>query len=115
MNFTVCACHPGLFCSIACRSTYPRGGAVCSVHPEREASLQCMVCLRCKVPTHLSYHCSVECLKSHWNLHKDYHKQQPAPQVNGEEPRLAAGMKRLVSVRLCNIGSVFLLFISLVH
>ncbi|KAF5836569.1 phosphatase family [Dunaliella salina] len=65
------------------RSTYPRGGAVCSVHPEKEASLQCLVCLRCKVPTHLSYHCSVDCLKSHWNLHKDYHKQQPA-QVNGE-------------------------------
>jgi CCR4-NOT transcription complex subunit 6 len=60
------------------RSTLPRGGAVCSVHPEKEASMQCMVCLRHKVPQHLSYHCSVECLKSHWHLHKDYHKQQPS-------------------------------------
>ncbi|GAX83499.1 hypothetical protein CEUSTIGMA_g10924.t1 [Chlamydomonas eustigma] len=57
------------------RSTIPRGGAVCSPHPEREASLQCTICLRLKVPQHLSYHCSVECLKSHWHLHKEYHKQ----------------------------------------
>ena len=57
------------------RSNLPRGGAVCSVHPEKEATLQCMVCLRHKVAQHLSYHCSVECLKSHWHLHKDYHKQ----------------------------------------
>lgn len=63
------------------RSTIPRGGVVCSVHPEREASLQCTVCLRLKVAQHLSYHCCVECFKSHWNLHKEYHKQF---QSNGE-------------------------------
>ena len=57
------------------RSTIPRGGAVCSVHPDREAGLQCTICLRLKVPQHLSYHCSVDCLKSHWHLHKEYHKQ----------------------------------------
>jgi hypothetical protein len=50
------------------------------VHPEREATLQCLVCLRCKVPTHLSYHCGVPCLKRHWNLHKDYHKHHTALQ-----------------------------------
>lgn len=61
---------------------------MCSVHPEREACLQCMVCLKCKVPTHLSYHCSVDCLRSHWNLHKDYHKQHTA-QANGELGRVA--------------------------
>lgn len=55
------------------RSTIPRGGAVCSVHPDREATLQCTVCLRLKVGQHLSYHCSVDCLKSHWHLHKEYH------------------------------------------
>ncbi|KAL6757408.1 phosphatase family [Haematococcus lacustris] len=63
------------------RSTVPRGGAVCSVHPDREASMQCMVCLRHRVAQHLSYHCSVDCLKSHWHLHKDYHKQQPNPSI----------------------------------
>ena len=62
------------------RSTLPHGGAVCSVHPDKEASLQCVVCIKCRVPTHLSYHCSVECLKSHWHLHREYHKQ---PQANG--------------------------------
>ncbi|KAG2423839.1 hypothetical protein HXX76_014999 [Chlamydomonas incerta] len=60
------------------RSTLPRGGAVCSVHPDKEASLQCVVCTKCRVATHLSYHCSVECLKSHWHLHREYHKQPPA-------------------------------------
>ncbi len=65
------------------RSTLPRGGAVCSVHPDKEASLQCVVCTKCRVATHLSYHCSVECLKAHWHLHKDYHKQ-PQGSINGE-------------------------------
>ncbi|MEW5305480.1 MAG: hypothetical protein WDW36_008014 [Sanguina aurantia] len=27
---------------------------------------------------HLSYHCTAECLKSNWNLHRDYHKQAPS-------------------------------------
>lgn len=57
------------------RSTIPRGGVVCSVHPDREATLQCTVCLRLKGAPHLSYHCTVECLKSHWHLHKAYHQQ----------------------------------------
>lgn len=69
------------------RSTLPRGGAVCSVHPDREASLQCTVCLRLKVGAHLSYHCSVDCLKSHWHLHKEYHAQF---QSNGETHCAAA-------------------------
>lgn len=57
------------------RSTIPRGGSICSIHPDREANLQCIVCLRSKVNQALSYHCSVDCLKNHWHLHKDYHKQ----------------------------------------
>lgn len=62
------------------RSTIPRGGAVCSIHPEREAGVQCLVCVRIRVPQHLGYHCSVDCLRQHWPLHKDYHKNQ----ANGE-------------------------------
>ena len=57
------------------RSTIPRGGAICSIHPDREATLQCIVCLRSKAAQPLSYHCSPDCLKTHWHLHKDYHKQ----------------------------------------
>ena len=40
------------------RSSIPRGGAICGIHPDREATLQCIVCLRSKVAQHLSYHCS---------------------------------------------------------
>lgn len=67
------------------RSSLPRGGAVCSIHPDREAGLQCVVCVRMRTAgqgQHLSYHCTAECLKSNWNLHRDYHKQAP---TNGGE------------------------------
>lgn len=58
------------------RSTIPRAGVVCSVHPEREAGAQCVICVRLRVAQHLSYHCSVDCLKSHWNLHREYHTEK---------------------------------------
>jgi CCR4-NOT transcription complex subunit 6 len=57
------------------RSTIPRGGSICSVHPDKEASVQCLVCLRLRVQQHLSYHCSVDCFKNSWSVHKDLHKQ----------------------------------------
>ncbi len=66
------------------RSNLPRAGSFCSVHPEREASLQCMICVKCRVAQHLSYHCSPDCLKNHWHIHRDYHKQQTSHQSNGE-------------------------------
>eukprot|EP00879_Flechtneria_rotunda_P016171 GHRR01016915.1.p1 GENE.GHRR01016915.1~~GHRR01016915.1.p1 ORF type:complete len:388 (+),score=95.80 GHRR01016915.1:221-1384(+) len=64
------------------RSSIPRGGAVCSVHPDKEATVQCTVCLRCKVAVHLSYHCSAECFRSSWQQHRDYHQQA---HTNGQE------------------------------
>lgn len=57
------------------RSTIPRGGNICSIHPDREAGLQCIVCLRTKAAPNLSYHCNADCLKAHWHLHKEYHQQ----------------------------------------
>jgi hypothetical protein len=60
------------------RSTINRGANYCSVHHDAEATVQCMICLRGKCPVHLSYHCSTECLKSSWHLHKDYHRQSHA-------------------------------------
>lgn len=57
------------------RSSIARGGNVCSVHPDKEATVQCTVCLRSKVAQHLSYHCSPECFKSNWVRHVDYHMQ----------------------------------------
>lgn len=60
------------------RSPLPRGGAFCSIHPEREAALQCVVCVRMRQGQHLSYHCTPECLKTHWHLHREYHKPVPS-------------------------------------
>ena len=47
----------------------------CWVHPEKEAAIQCILCLRCKVDTKKSYHCSPECLREHWAFHRDFHQQ----------------------------------------
>lgn len=66
------------------RSSIPRGGAVCSVHPDKEATVQCTVCLRCKVAVHLSYHCSAECFRGSWQQHREYHATAHA---NGERRR----------------------------
>lgn len=60
------------------RSSIPRGGAVCSVHPEKEATIQCTVCLRSKVAQHLSYHCGPDCFRSSWPQHQEYHRQAAA-------------------------------------
>lgn len=58
------------------RSYIPtRGSAVCSVHPDKEATIQCTVCLRSKVAQHLSYHCSIECFRNNWTQHREYHRQ----------------------------------------
>jgi CCR4-NOT transcription complex subunit 6 len=58
------------------RSCIPtRGAAQCSVHPDKEAVLQCTICLRCKVAQHLSYHCAVECFRNSWHQHKEHHRQ----------------------------------------
>ena len=46
---------------------------VCWVHPEKEAHIQCILCLRCKADIKKSYHCSPECLREHWPFHKDFH------------------------------------------
>ena len=58
------------------RSVVQRAGANCWIHPDREATLQCVLCLRCKVDTRKSYHCSSECLRQHWQWHKELHEQR---------------------------------------
>lgn len=64
--------------SIKCRwyrSIVTKTGHVCWVHPERDAAIQCILCLRTKVDTKRSYHCGPECLREHWNFHVDFHSQ----------------------------------------
>eukprot|EP00210_Caulerpa_lentillifera_P005163 g4935.t1 len=48
---------------------------VCSVHPDRPASVQCVLCLKHRVPINLSFHCSGECLKAHWAHHRYNHNR----------------------------------------
>jgi hypothetical protein len=55
-----------------------RGGAVCWIHQDREATIQCVLCLRCKVEVRKSFHCSADCLRQQWGLHKDLHDQSRA-------------------------------------
>ncbi|KAF6257457.1 phosphatase family [Scenedesmus sp. NREL 46B-D3] len=76
------------------RSSIPRGGAVCSVHPDKEASVQCTICLRSKVAVHLSYHCTAECFRSSWQQHREYHRQAHA---NGQENGLDTPGSKVVS------------------
>ncbi len=51
------------------------------IHGDTEATLQCVLCLRAKVDVRKSYHCSTDCFRKHWHLHRDLHGQ-PA-QRNG--------------------------------
>lgn len=44
---------------------------------DREATLQCILCLRAKVELRKSFTCSTDCLRQHWNVHKNLH-------LNGE-------------------------------
>ena len=63
------------------RSVANKGGACCWIHQDREATLQCILCLRSKVEVRKSYHCSTDCLKKHWSYHRELHNQK---RLNGE-------------------------------
>ncbi|GMH46198.1 hypothetical protein BSKO_14166, partial [Bryopsis sp. KO-2023] len=63
------------------RQTQGRNTALCSIHPNKDASIQCVLCLKARVPQNLSYHCNGDCLQDHWHLHRAFHegyKQQYA-------------------------------------
>lgn len=65
------------------RSVLSRGGSVCCIHPDREATIQCLLCLRSKVDPRRSYHCSTDCLKQHWHFHKELHVQVKGTLIDG--------------------------------
>ena len=46
---------------------------LCCALQDREATLQCILCLRAKVELRKSYSCSTDCLRQHWSLHRDLH------------------------------------------
>eukprot|EP00884_Botryococcus_braunii_P017342 jgi/Botrbrau1/4291/Bobra.0390s0031.1 len=74
------------------RSVLNRGGACCWVHPDRGATIQCILCLRARGNTSHSYHCGIDCFKASWHNHKTFHERQANgyADTNGHRPEIKA-------------------------
>ncbi|KAL8463806.1 hypothetical protein ACS0TY_033666 [Phlomoides rotata] len=60
--------------------------AVCSVHPSEQATLQCLGCIKAKLPVSKSYHCSPKCFSDAWQHHRVLHERAAsAVNENGNE------------------------------
>ncbi|KAI3446404.1 hypothetical protein Pfo_003069 [Paulownia fortunei] len=60
--------------------------AVCSVHPTEQATLQCLGCVKAKIPVAKSYHCSPKCFSDAWQHHRVLHERAAsAVNENGNE------------------------------
>ncbi|XP_057999730.1 carbon catabolite repressor protein 4 homolog 1 isoform X1 [Hevea brasiliensis] len=60
--------------------------AVCSVHPSELATLQCLGCVKAKIPVAKSYHCSPKCFSDAWQHHRVLHdRAASAVNENGNE------------------------------
>ncbi|KAH6755738.1 DNAse I-like superfamily protein [Perilla frutescens var. hirtella] len=60
--------------------------AVCSVHPTEQATLQCLGCVKAKLPVAKSYHCSPKCFSDAWQHHRVLHERAAsALNENGTE------------------------------
>ncbi|RWW25376.1 hypothetical protein GW17_00010276 [Ensete ventricosum] len=60
------------------------------VHPTEQATLQCLVCLKEKVPVAKSYHCTPRCLSDAWQHHRSLHDRakKTSKQSGAEEEEL---------------------------
>ncbi|KAI5671663.1 hypothetical protein M9H77_12027 [Catharanthus roseus] len=60
--------------------------AICSVHPSEQATLQCLGCVKAKIPLAKSYHCSPKCFSDAWQHHRVLHERAAsAVNQNGNE------------------------------
>ncbi|XP_075475483.1 carbon catabolite repressor protein 4 homolog 1-like [Primulina tabacum] len=60
--------------------------AVCTVHPTEQATLQCLGCVKAKIPVAKSYHCSPKCFSDAWQHHRVLHERAAsAVNENGNE------------------------------
>lgn len=60
--------------------------AVCSVHPSEQATLQCLGCVKAKIPVAKSYHCSPKCFSDAWQHHRVLHdRAASAVNENGND------------------------------
>ncbi|GFY95380.1 DNAse I-like superfamily protein [Actinidia rufa] len=59
---------------------------ICSVHPSEQATLQCLGCVKAKIPVAKSYHCSSKCFSDAWQHHRVLHERAAsAINENGNE------------------------------
>ncbi|CAI9754843.1 unnamed protein product [Fraxinus pennsylvanica] len=63
--------------------------AVCSVHPSEQATLQCIGCVKAKIPVSKSYHCSSKCFSDAWQHHRLLHERAANENGNEEEETFA--------------------------
>ncbi|GAA0163966.1 hypothetical protein Leryth_001077 [Lithospermum erythrorhizon] len=60
--------------------------AICSIHPSEQATLQCIGCVKAKIPVAKSYHCSTKCYSDAWHHHRVLHEQAASAVLeNGNE------------------------------
>ncbi|XP_076926392.1 carbon catabolite repressor protein 4 homolog 1-like [Bidens hawaiensis] len=60
--------------------------AICSVHPSEQATLQCLGCVKAKLPVAKSYHCTPKCFSDAWQHHRVLHERAAsAVNENGNE------------------------------
>ncbi|KAI3801410.1 hypothetical protein L1987_29515 [Smallanthus sonchifolius] len=60
--------------------------AICSVHPSEQATLQCLGCVKAKLPIAKSYHCTPKCFSDAWQHHRVLHERAAsAVNENGNE------------------------------
>ncbi|KAK2400752.1 DNAse I superfamily protein [Trifolium repens] len=60
--------------------------AVCSIHPSETATIQCVGCIKAKVPVPKSYHCTSKCFSDAWQHHRALHDRAAnAVNENGNE------------------------------
>ncbi|CAH8269060.1 unnamed protein product [Arabidopsis lyrata] len=59
--------------------------AICSVHPSEPATLQCLGCLKSKVPVAKSYHCSTKCFSDAWQHHRVLHERAASAATEGND------------------------------
>ncbi|KAI7732547.1 hypothetical protein M8C21_024153 [Ambrosia artemisiifolia] len=60
--------------------------AICSVHPSEQATLQCLGCVKAKLPVAKSYHCTTKCFSDAWQHHRVLHERAAsAVNENGNE------------------------------
>ncbi|GAB2266851.1 Carbon catabolite repressor protein 4 1 [Dionaea muscipula] len=78
---------------------------VCSVHPTEQATLQCLGCLKSKIPVSKSYHCSPKCFSDAWQHHRVLHdRAASAVNENGNEEEELFGRFNSSSSGVINSG-----------